>query len=82
MRPGMSILRGRPAAGEGRAFPLERPQGGEEHAVCVFPDGHSALMLVCARLRFVSSSDWGTKKYLNMEHLFTMERENQSVPEA
>ena len=52
------------------------------NAVCVFPDGHSALMLVCARLRFVSSSDWGTKKYLNMEHLFTMERENQSVPEA
>jgi len=30
-----------------------------------FPDGHSALMLVCARLRHVASTTWGTKKYLN-----------------
>lgn len=52
------------------------------NAVGVFPDGHSALMLVCARLRFVSSSDWGTKKYLNMEHLYTMEREKQSETEV
>ena len=37
-----------------------------------FPDGHSALMLVCARLRHVTSSEWGTKRYLNMEHLTTM----------
>lgn len=52
------------------------------NAVGVFPDGHSALMLVCARLRFVSSSEWGTKKYLNMEHLYTLERENRVVTEA
>jgi len=45
------------------------------NAVGTFPDGNSALMLVCARLRYVSSTDWGTKKYLNMEHLYTMERE-------
>ena len=45
------------------------------NSVGVFPDGNSALMLVCARLRYVSSTDWGTKKYLNMEHLYTMERE-------
>ena len=37
-----------------------------------FPDGESALMLVCARLRHVASSDWGTKRYLNMNHLKSM----------
>ena len=34
-----------------------------------FPDGNSALMLVCARLRHVAGSEWGTKRYLSMEHL-------------
>jgi len=34
--------------------------------VGTFPDGHSALMLVCARLRYVAASAWGTKRYLNM----------------
>ena len=37
-----------------------------------FPDGQSALMLVCARLRHVSSSEWGSKRYLNMNHLRSM----------
>jgi transposase-like protein len=37
--------------------------------VGTFPDGESALMLVCARLRHVASSSWGTKRYLNMVHL-------------
>lgn len=37
--------------------------------VGAFPDGESALMLVCARLRHVASSDWGGKRYLNMDHL-------------
>jgi len=46
-------------------------------AVGVFPDGNSALMLVCARLRYVSSSDWGTKKYLNMERLYEVERQRR-----
>lgn len=40
--------------------------------VGTFPDGNSALMLVCARLRHVASSQWGTKRYLNMKHLETM----------
>lgn len=40
--------------------------------VGTFPDGQSALMLVCARLRHVASSDWGNKRYLNMEHLRSM----------
>lgn len=42
-------------------------------AIGAFPDGNSALMLVCARLRYVAASAWGTKRYLNMEHLFQME---------
>lgn len=40
--------------------------------VGTFPDGESALMLVCARLRHVASSEWGAKRYLNMEHLRSM----------
>ena len=38
-----------------------------------FPDGQSALMLVCARLRHVAASEWGSKRYLNMNHLFDLE---------
>jgi len=34
-----------------------------------FPDGNSALMLVCARLRYVAGSTWGNKKYMSMKHL-------------
>ena len=40
--------------------------------VGTFPDGESALMLVCARLRHVAGSAWGSKRYLNMEHLTSM----------
>lgn len=34
--------------------------------VGTFPDGKSALMLVCARLRYVSGKEWGSKRYLCM----------------
>lgn len=34
-----------------------------------FPDGQSALMLVGARLRHVTTTKWGTVKYMNMDHL-------------
>ena len=34
-----------------------------------FPDGNSALLLVCARLRHVAGIQWGNKKYMNMKHL-------------
>jgi transposase-like protein len=37
--------------------------------VGAFPDGNSALMLVCARLRHVASTTWGTKRYMSMKHL-------------
>ena len=34
-----------------------------------FPDGRSALMLVCARIRYVTSSEWSTRRYLDMSRL-------------
>lgn len=37
--------------------------------VGTFPDGNSALMLVCARLRHVAVTQWGNKKYMSMKHL-------------
>ena len=42
-------------------------------SIGAFPDGNSALMLVCARLRHVAGSDWGTKRYMNMDHLLEMD---------
>ena len=43
--------------------------------VGAFPDGNSALMLVAARLRHIAGTRWGTRRYLNMELLKEMERE-------
>ena len=34
-----------------------------------FPDGNSALMLVCVRLRHVAGTKWGNKKYMNMKQM-------------
>ena len=31
-----------------------------------FPDGNSALMLVCARIRYVTANEWSTRRYLDM----------------
>lgn len=45
--------------------------------VGTFPDGNSALMLVCARLRHVTGTQWGVKRYMNMKHL-----ENYSTEET
>jgi transposase-like protein len=36
--------------------------------VGAFPDGHSALMLVAARLRHIASTRWGKRRYLAMEN--------------
>ncbi len=41
--------------------------------VGAFPDSNSALMLVCARLRYMEDSLWGSKLYLNMNHLETLD---------
>lgn len=43
--------------------------------VGAFPDGHSALMLVAARLRHVSATTWGTRKYMNTRLLEEMEKD-------
>jgi len=43
--------------------------------VGAFPDGQSALMLVAARLRHVSATTWGTRKYMNMRLLQEMDRD-------
>lgn len=34
-----------------------------------FPDGDSALMLVCARIRYVTANGWSTRRYLDMSRL-------------
>ncbi len=41
--------------------------------VGTFPDGNSALMLVCARLRHVAGTQWGGKKYMSMKSLEVQE---------
>lgn len=45
--------------------------------VGTFPDGNSALMLVCARLRHVASKAWGTKLYMSMRHLEEMNKDKK-----
>jgi putative transposase len=45
-----------------------------------FPDGHSALMLATARLRHIAGTKWGTKRYLNMHHLYEREKQLEKEP--
>ena len=45
--------------------------------VGAFPDGHSALMLCAARLRHIAGTQWGQKRYLNMDLLFEQELEDR-----
>ena len=52
------------------------------NAVGCFPDGDSALMLVCARLRHISASSWGVKKYLHMERLYETEQDRKATKEV
>lgn len=47
--------------------------------VGAFPDGNSALMLVCARLRHVAGTQWGNKKYMNMKHLEAIDLVAESI---
>lgn len=37
--------------------------------VGAFPDGNSALLLVCARLRHIAGKTWGSKRYMDMDRL-------------
>ena len=48
---------------------LNRESRRRTRVMGTFPDGNSALMLVCARLRHVAGTQWGNKKYMNMKHL-------------
>ena len=43
--------------------------------VGAFPDGHSALMLCAARLRHIAGTQWGAKRYLNIDLLKEQELE-------
>ena len=47
--------------------------------VGTFPDGNSALMLVCARLRHVAGTQWGNKKYMSMKHFETVPEQDSVV---
>lgn len=47
-------------------------------AIGAFPDGQSALMLICARLRHVAATSWGARRYMNMDHLFKPEEDQLS----
>ena len=44
--------------------------------VGAFPDGNAALMLVAARLRHIAATRWGTRRYLNMNLLTELKKEN------
>jgi putative transposase len=44
-----------------------------------FPDGQSALMLVAARLRHIASTKWGNRAYMDMGHLYALEREQEEA---
>ena len=48
-------------------------------AIGAFPDGNSALMLVSARLRHVAGSEWGVKRYMNMDHLLELDLEQNTT---
>lgn len=34
-----------------------------------FPDSNSALMLVCARIRYVTANSWSDRRYMDMSRL-------------
>lgn len=50
--------------------------------VGAFPDGHAALMLCAARLRHIAGTQWGSKRYLNMNLLKDQELDLRMAAEA
>lgn len=42
-----------------------------------FPDGNSALMLVAARLRYVTGTKWGLRKYMDMNRLKELDNQGK-----
>lgn len=51
---------------------LDREIRRRTRVVDCFPDGSSALMRVCARLRYVAGTQWGNKKCVNVKRLETI----------
>jgi transposase-like protein len=47
--------------------------------VGAFPDGHSALMLVAARLRHIASTKWGKRRYMQMESLLNPAKQEEAA---
>ena len=50
--------------------------------VGAFPDGNSALMLAAARLRHIAGTQWGLRRYMNMDRLKELKREQLAVSEG
>lgn len=66
-----------------RVNPCNREVRRRTRVVGSFPDGRSALMLVCARVRYVTSNEWSTRRYLDMSRLGETVREaNRSSPQG
>jgi putative transposase len=47
--------------------------------VGAFPDGHSALMLVAARLRHIASTKWGKRRYMVMDPLLNPAKQEEAA---
>ena len=45
--------------------------------VGAFPYGQDALMLCAARLRHISGTKWGSRRYLDMDLLREMDRKEE-----
>ena len=52
------------------------------NVVGAFPDGHSALMLACARVRYVSDRTWSGRKYLDVSLLLDATPQENDEPAA
>ncbi len=50
--------------------------------VGAFPDGNSAMLLVCARLRHIAGKNWGTKRYMDMSRLAHVSDEQTETESA
>ena len=44
-----------------------------------FPDGESALMLVSARLRHIATTQWGRRRYMNMDLLLNPDKQERQA---
>jgi hypothetical protein len=61
---------------------LNRETRRRTRVVGAFPDGKSALMLISARIRYVTANDWSTRHYLDMSRLQdTMNEANRTPPQ-